>query len=144
MKNFNIIVIVGLFLFIACNNKKENAQPSVTFTSEEKSLITVSNSFGLDLFKTFNKPGTDSNLFISPLSISQALSMAYNGAEGTTKNAFEQTLRLNTTDRNEINEFNKKVINAILNSDRSVNLGIANSIWYKLTFKVLDTFLRVN
>lgn len=50
-----------------------------------KPLITANNAFGLDIFKTIiADSGNDKNIFISPLSISLALAMTYNGANGST------------------------------------------------------------
>ncbi|NMO17328.1 serpin family protein [Pyxidicoccus fallax] len=49
--------------------------------------------FALDLYKKVAPPGGD-DVFLSPYSISSALSMTYAGAVGETKEAFEQTLNI--------------------------------------------------
>jgi serpin B len=55
-----------------------------------QSLVRGQNDFAFGLYRTLTAPGE--NLFLSPLSISTALSMTYAGAGGTTAAAFEALL----------------------------------------------------
>ena len=50
------------------------------------------NAFGLKIFREIVAGGTDENVFISPVSVSMALGMTLNGAEGTTEEAMKSTL----------------------------------------------------
>lgn len=43
-------------------------------------LVAANNRFAVNLFRQLNKNETDKNVFISPLSLSIVLTMAYNGA----------------------------------------------------------------
>jgi hypothetical protein len=52
-------------------------------TATKQSLLQSDNSFGLKLFKETVAAEKDKNVFISPLSVSMALGMTYNGANGT-------------------------------------------------------------
>ncbi len=44
----------------------------------------------------------------------------------------------------EMNNYNKKLVEALLDLDNTTQLGIANSIWIKKRFGVHDDFVSVN
>ena len=81
---------------------------------------------------------------ISPLSVSLALAMTYNGADGDTKEAMKKTLELYGLTVDEINENYKILIDALASVDPKVLMSIANSIWYRQTFEVEQDFINVN
>jgi len=97
----------------------------------EKALIESDNEFGLKLFRQINAAQGDSNLFISPLSVSMALGMTLNGADGETQQAMEQTLELFGLTSEEINESYRHLIDLLTGLDPLVQFDIANSIWYR-------------
>ena len=117
----------------------------VSLTANQKSLVLSNNAFGFDMFRTINKSeNSDKNVFISPLSISLALAMTYNGANGDTKTEMQNTLRFPDLSADEINGYFQKLSNILLDLDPTVKLGIANSIWYRQDFTVLPEFVTVN
>jgi serine protease inhibitor len=117
----------------------------VSLTAKEKSLVSSNNAFGFDMFRTINKSeNPDKNVFISPLSISLALAMTYNGANGDTKTEMQNTLRFPDLSADEINGYFLKLTNTLLDLDPTVKLGIANSIWYRDDFSVLPDFISIN
>jgi len=117
----------------------------VSLTPNQKSLVLSNNAFGFDVFRTINRyENEDKNLFISPLSISLALAMTYNGANGDTKTEMQNTLRFPDLSAEEINVYFQTLSNTLLDLDPTVKLGIANSIWYRLGFTVLPDFLSIN
>ncbi|MBA7584325.1 hypothetical protein ES708_26278 [subsurface metagenome] len=86
----------------------------------------------------------EKNVMISPLSISLALAMTYNGADGDTKEAMEKTLELSGFTIDEINENYKILIDALSSVDPKVLMSIANSIWHEQNFGVEQDFINVN
>ena len=125
------------------DEKRELVQ--VSLTPNQKSLVLSNNAFGFDMFRTINKAeNTDKNVFISPLSISLALAMTYNGANGDTKTEMQNTLRFPELSADEINGYFQKLSNTLLDLDPTVKLGIANSIWYREGFYVLPDFISIN
>ncbi|MBA7546210.1 hypothetical protein ES705_38593 [subsurface metagenome] len=108
-------------------------------------LVEADNLFGIKLFKEVLKTEEpEKNVMISPLSVSLALAMTYNGADGDTKEAMEKTLELSGLTVDEINENYKMLIDALASVDPKVLMSIANSIWYKQTFEVEQDFINVN
>lgn len=100
--------------------------------------------FAFDIFRQLNKEDKDENIFISPLSISAALSMAYQGAEGTTKEAMANALRYSGFSIEELNGSYRKLLNYLKNTDKKVELNISNSIWIREGVPVNEAFLETN
>jgi len=143
---FIIPVITILFLCYSCEKTKIEPEPTeINLTQKGKILVEADNLFGINLFKeVLNAEEPEENVMISPLSVSLALAMTYNGADGDTKEAMEKTLELNGLTVDEINENYKMLIDALASVDPKVLMSIANSIWYKQTFKVEQDFIDIN
>ena len=139
---FSIIIL--LFSAFGCDTT-EPTEPLRELSSAETKLVEGDNSFGFKLFKNINAETTDSNVFISPLSISMALGMTYNGSAGSTEEAMRTTLEFGDLSMDEINESYKSLIELLMGIDSEVEFNIGNSIWYRndWTFKE-DFFERCN
>jgi serpin B len=146
MKNLFVFLTLSLILF-SCNKEKTADSTIVDFTSNKKAaaLIEADTRFGLDLFsQVIQIPEAPENIMISPVSVAVALGMTYNGAEGSTKTAFQETLRFSGYSREEINSIHQALINHILQADPKVIMEIANSIWSRQGFDVLPSFIETN
>lgn len=73
-----------------------------------------------------------------------ALAMTLNGAGGQTYTQMQSTLGLTGLTNTEINQSYQNLIAMFSTLDPSVTFNIANSIWYRNTFSVLDSFLVVD
>ena len=113
-------------------------------TVMEKKLIETDTQFGFRLFRFINQQERDKNLFISPLSISMALGMTLNGANGNTYTAMKNTLGFTGMSDEEINQGYRSLMDLLLNLDSRVIIDIANAIFYHQQFQVLPQFLDVN
>lgn len=112
--------------------------------AEESNIGASINSFGLKLFQEVIKTEKGNNVMISPLSVSMALTMVYNGAEGETREAMAGTLELNGTSIDEINESYRNLSETLTSFDSAVVFQIANSIWYRQGLRVEGDFLDMN
>jgi serine protease inhibitor len=126
---FFLFIIVLLSTF-GCD-VTDPTEPPRELTSSEVKLVEADNSFGLKLFKEINTEETNSNVFISPLSVSMALGMTYNGAKEETEEAMRTTLKFGDLSMNEINESYKSLIELLSGIDSDVEFSIANSIWHR-------------
>jgi len=133
--NLFLVLFIGI-LFLRCSNNPVST-PTQPFelTAAEKSLIESDNKFGLKLFKKIIEEEGDKNVFISPLSVSMALGMTYNGANGSTQKAMQKTLELSGLTVQEINESYQNLIGLLTQLDPKVQFQIANSIWYREDFQ---------
>ncbi len=111
---------------------------------QEMALVSSDNRFGIKIFKQIAASQPDSNIFISPLSISMALGMTLNGALDETRQAMEQTLELQGLSQQQINEAYLSLIELLTQLDPAVIFRIANSIWYRLGTDFKQPFLDVN
>lgn len=142
-----VLLVASLpFLLWQCSDKSVDPEPDVSreLTKVEAELAKSGNEFGLRLFQSLSNSAPDSNVFISPLSVAMALGMAYNGADGTTKEAMENTLGLTGLSLEEINQSYQSLIELLTKLDHKVKFEIANSIWYREDFAVEQEFLDVN
>lgn len=143
MRNiFLLFVILSLF---SCNKVEVKKDPiPIEISQKAQEILSASNQFGFELLqKAFEESG-DNNLMISPLSITQALSMTYNGANGETKTAFENVLHYEGQTTAEVNQSALDLTTALLEVDSKVDIKIANSIWYRQGFSVEQDFINAN
>ena len=86
------------------------------------------NNFGLKLFQLESK---SENVFISPMSISIALTMAFAGARGQTANQLSHVLALNNQSNQEIFDLTKRYLTYLNELNQNVTLDLANKIYFK-------------
>jgi serine protease inhibitor len=142
-----IFAFLVLLHLISCDTKEEVrlGPKEIKLTGEQVEIIEGSNRFGLELFsEILALEDTGENIFISPLSVHLALSMAWNGAGGTTRDQMREVLAYPAVSDEVINNSIKKLIADLLSVDKRVETGIANSIWYRNDYSVLPEFLKVN
>ena len=113
-----LFTFISLFTFIAissCQQDNINQDENKIIQLDEKSaqLVEADNAFGLEIFQKIRQESEEENIMISPLSISVALAMAYNGADGDTKTEMEKTLKLNGLTTEEINASYQMLISAL-------------------------------
>jgi serine protease inhibitor len=72
------------------------------------------------------------------------LAMVWNGANGETKTAIQNALGFTNYTAADLNGYYKKMREALLSTDPSVKLAIANSIWYRKGSTVNNEFLETN
>ncbi|HHY63900.1 MAG TPA: serpin family protein [Clostridiaceae bacterium] len=134
-----ILIFIFLMMTAACGS-----QPAYEATLVDNSVVDGNNQFAFDIFKALNEEDSENNIFISPMSISSALAMAYNGAEGSTKEAMEKALGFSGIDRVLVNEGFKNLFLYLKKVDKEIDLSIANSIWIKKGEKINKDFIKNN
>lgn len=147
MKSVLTLTLVFSFVIISsCQQEDINPNENKLIELDEKSaqLIEADNAFGLEILRKIREESDEENIMISPLSISVALAMAYNGADGTTKTEMEEALKLNGLTTEEINASYDLLIDALQSLDEEVIFEIANAIFYADGFSVKPGFLTVN
>lgn len=137
-----IALLIMLLFWTGCNTVIDEPTP-INLDLKSKALIEADNTFGLEMFRRIHETENE-NYNISPLSISLALAMTYNGARGETKAAMEEAMNLAGLSVDEINQSYQMLVKALLEADEKVTLEIAQSIWYREGFNVLNEFINVN
>lgn len=136
-------ITAGYFLWKSQDKTKPQSSqaPTIEQPVDITSLPMAHAVFGFNALKTLSQDDKDKNIFISPASISLALSMLYNGAEGNTKTDMQKTLQFQNIDINTVNKESSALINSLKNPDPKVELSIANSAWIKKGLSPKQTFL---
>lgn len=147
MKIFFIYIAVAFMSgLISCQNNKIMSDSSKVNTVGEKAaqIMNADNAFGFELFRQIRDVSNENNLLISPLSVSVALSIAYNGADSDTRKEMENTLKLNGLSIDQINAAYRNLIAGLQSKDPKITFEIANALFYTHGFKIKPDFLAVS
>lgn len=109
-----------------------------------ENFVDANTQFAANIFEKFSKEDTDKNVFFSPISISMALSMVYQGADTTTRDAIAKVLNYGGMSTEEINQSYMDHLSYFKKLYPQVELNVANSIWVNEGFKVDESFLAKN
>ena len=153
MKKYGLISLISLFaitslILSSCKKSSGETLPTepvkIDISADQISLISSENTFAFDVFnKVIEKSGESENVIISPLSVSSALSMTLNGANGPTRNAMLTALRMNGLTPEAINSSYKDLTDALLTVDKRVLISIANAVWTENNFVVKKPFTDI-
>ena len=133
------IVLAGL---LSRSALADNPQTK-TKSSEQPVLVARGNNrFSSDLYLKLAAQNRG-NLFVSPYSISTALTMTFAGAEGLTRTQMADVLHL-PKDNPQIHSFVNELKNAIRSQDEKADfqLQVANRLWAQENYKFLPAFLQ--
>ena len=122
----------------------QNDTPAEVNSLTKQAIIESDNTFGLSLLKNVLSEKPDTNVFISPLSVSLALSMTLNGAAGETEEAIRKTLGFESITTQDVNVVQAQLMQRLMSTDPDVLFEIANSIWYRENYPILESFKTVN
>jgi serpin B len=136
-----VLVASIMFILTACSDNatepllsdRNQPGPSRTpqeLTQTEKELVAACNEFAFKLFTgVIEDSDAAENVFISPLSVSYALGMTYNGANGDTRDSIANVLEVAGIDDAELNQAFHDLTAILTQSDAQVTVELANSIW---------------
>jgi serine protease inhibitor len=146
MRISRIIPILSIpVILVSCNWFENNKTKDIELSLKSSQLVESNNAFGFNIFeKIISEEVAGKNIMVSPLSISQALSMATNGGAGNTLTQMQEILGFKDFSLPEMNGSNREVVNSLLDHDSKVTIEIANSIWYKDNFTVKSGFIETN
>ncbi len=148
-----LLFLAGCLMFSCEKNGKGEDLPNgpsdmlnIELSATQRQMVDGSNHFGFDLLRAVISHEEDphSNVFISPLSVHMALAMTWNGTNGDTRREMSEAMHFGSLDALEVNEGFRQLIEDLLTADDRVEMGIANSIWYKDDFQVFQDFLDLN
>lgn len=115
----------------------------VTDADSTRAVADANNQFAFDLYSRLAKDqkSTGSNIFFSPISLSSALAITYEGARGKTADEIRSVFYLPENDTSRREGFSG--LNAGINSgDPSYSLRTANALWAEKTYPFLTEYVR--
>lgn len=138
-------LLTPIFIFISCNLQTTDEFDEIEITEKAARLIEANNDFGFEMFgHVYSEEKSAENIMVSPLSVSLALAMTYNGAKNETKTAIEKALKVYGLSPADINTSYFDLVNALKSLDQKVLLEIANAIYYRKNFEVENSFIKTN
>lgn len=160
MNRFSFYMAIGMLatgcMFAGCSNDDVAPEPNPTPQPEEEPFVLkqrqdiVLNSLQKDgliaqndfAFRLFNidVASTDKNSLLSPLSITQCISMAANGASEEVRDEIVGNFLPNGGSLDELNTLNQYLVESLTDVDNSSTLTLANSAWVDKDYKILSPF----
>ena len=129
MKQITLIVIS--ILMVTAGFAQSDGTKTISLTDAERTLVQQNSDFAFDLFR---KTRDTENHVISPLSITYALGMLNNGAEGVTREEISQVLsgglQTGYADVATMNAFCRKMLTESALLDEDTRVAIANTIFF--------------
>lgn len=107
-------------------------------------LPAAQTKFGLKVFQDLFNQQPGANHFMSPLSLSIALSMLYNGASGETRDEMTKAMALEGLSLSDLNQGNLTLRKRLANPGPGVQLAIANALWGKQGLSFKSAFTQDN
>ena len=155
--NYKRLTSIGLAsIMLACTisacGSKEKPQTAITITSEERDtlaaqadqpIIQAANSFGLRLHQQLLKESPGQNVFLSPLSITTAMAMVYNGSGGETKNELERVLGWNNKSVDQINAGYRELLQLLSQPGEGISLQLSDSVWHNAQVTINSKFASI-
>ncbi|MDD2497899.1 MAG: serpin family protein [Desulfitobacteriaceae bacterium] len=141
-----ISVILTVILLSGCSAGTGSFSENADYDLDKISRDTVEGNtqFAFDIFQELDREDGEENIFISPLSISTALTMTYQGAGTTTKEGMANALGYTGIDDARLNESYQNLIRYLGQIDKKVELNIGNSLWIREGEDINEDFLNVN
>lgn len=162
-----LIVFIGLFLFTSCRFDRNPVETTSETTGEttvettdtkiieteenrksdkiaeniDPNLINSNTDFALKIFKELCSEDKDKNVFISPLSISIAFAMVYNGSKNQTQQEIAKVFEFENYSTDNLNKAFNDLISSMVNIDNLVELLAGNSIWISNDLSVKQDFV---
>ena len=145
-----VLLLAGCDLSDPFNNNnndsgKHRVITPVVFTAEEEAVADASNDFAFRFFRAVDSTmPKGANYVISPYSAQVALSMAMNGAADSTFMQMRDVLGYSGMGIEEINSYNKKLIEGLDFVTADARVKFANSLWInnnqQIPYEVLPEF----
>ncbi len=133
---FIVCILLTAAVFSGCGDTMKEYD----IRNIDSRCIRGSTEFAFNIFRELLSEDRGENVFISPVSISTAFAMTYNGARLDTEREMADVLGFSGLNRQTVNESFKN-LNGHLRSIKDVELNIANSIWIREGENINETFL---
>ncbi|MBI5867459.1 MAG: serpin family protein [candidate division Zixibacteria bacterium] len=144
-----VCLLAGTVILVGCQgnpavSKTENNNAEKSKAVVDDRLVQANTRFGFKMFAELAKHSAEANIFVSAPSVAIALTMTYNGADSTTRDAMASALELEGLSLDQVNQANRALKSLLENPDSAVTLSIANSLWAREGLPFLPDFMNRN
>ena len=148
----NTLTILGMSALIllgtACssdddgNSIGKNERKDIALTRAELEMVGANNEFAFDFYNQLNAHVGQHNMMVSPLSLTQAMAMLANGADGDTKAELVKVLGFEGYSLEEMNAYYMNLNKGLLSVDKATKLSLANSFWLNNQYTAIDSYKK--
>lgn len=148
----NTLTILGMSALIllgtACssdddgNSIGKNERKDIALTRAELEMVGANNEFAFDFYNQLNAHVGQHNMMVSPLSLTQAMAMLANGADGDTKVELVNVLGFEGYSLEEMNAYYMNLNKGLLSVDKATKLSLANSFWLNNQYAAIDSYKK--
>lgn len=148
MKRLILLLITLSVLVLGCGTEVKQGNTGISQDvqygqKDYEKIAKANNGLGFTWFVEAT-PNDKGNTFISPTGLFMALSMVYNGADGSTKEEIAKVLGVDGMEPNELNQANASLMNLLHNKSSQIQLDVANSIWLNENYHFQNDFSKNN
>ena len=149
MKKTLMILAAAILLLPACEklNREEDLKPEdfsdpapIELTKAEEVVRNASNDFGMKVFAGLLSEAKGREVSFSPLSLSLALALTAEGAEGDTFKQFSDVIGWGNATKEEVGAYYRKMIDGLVKTDPRVSFTSCNSVWAAKDLVLYDTY----
>lgn len=132
--NIKVLFILScLALFSGCQSRKDTPTEEwleeIILTNTERQVSVSAHALAFDLFRIQAQNHPQENSFMSPFSLSSALSMLMNGAQGECLEEMQQAMGMKHIPMADVNSYFQKVTKGLDHLDSTVTWSAANALW---------------
>ncbi|MEA1925225.1 MAG: serpin family protein [Candidatus Altiarchaeota archaeon] len=134
------LVAVALVIFISgCVKQPTTPTGDDNAWTQEgiNAVVNANNQFTFEIYSELNK-NERGNIFLSPYSISSALAMTYEGAEGKTAEEMQDVFHFPEEDIRQPNS--ARIYNQLNERNKDYELHTANALWAQQDYRFLDEY----
>ncbi len=113
-------------------------------TKKAQRLTLAQNKFGFQLLKTlaYTDQTNSQNIVISPVSMSLAFNVLYNGSYGSTKDQLTNVLQIPGFSLFQLNEASKILMDRLTAPAQGITSNLSNSVWIRQGITLNDAVLK--
>lgn len=140
-KGFLLLSLL-LFLISCASDDKKKEAPDVSSIDDEQieTMSHANNTLGFSTLTELHEE--EENVFLSPTSLYSALLLAYNGADGKTKEAFSELLEMKDLTDEEVNKTMYALADRLLKDTDEIEVTSANSLWLADTYNFQSDYKK--
>ena len=131
-----VIIMIAVLLLSGCTQPKPTLETNAT-EQDVSNLVDANNKFAFDKFNYYQNKGEE-NLFLSPYSISNAMGMVYEGANGQTKYEIQSVFHYPKNS----DQATAYMYNLLNSNSKEYQLNTANALWIKDDFDIKQNYIE--
>jgi len=130
-----IVAAMSIYSYATLPSKADDSGATAEGVNE---VVGGNNEFAFDLYSELNK-GEDNNIFFSPYSMSTAVAIAYEGAEGETEQEMQDVFHF-PEDQNTMRSSFARIFNTLNKGSSKYILHTANALWAQEDYAFLEEY----